>query len=123
MITQTLLLLHSDVCPENILYSKGKATVHDYGCSAKLENGTFLDKLKGSHIPPEAITAYQKNVTGTYGFYSDIYGLGMTFYELLYGDYFDHSIDNTLQDFAERYRKYHVSVVNFLSKKMIRYHK
>ena len=87
--------LHLDIWPENILFSDHKAILHDYGCSAKLENGEYMSKLKGSHIPPEVILAYKKNVPCTYSTYSDTYALGMTFYELLYEKYYDYNLDES----------------------------
>ncbi|KTC84079.1 protein kinase domain-containing protein [Legionella brunensis] len=47
--------LHLDIWPENILFD-GQAILHDYGCSAKLLNGTFVSKLKGSHIPQKLLS-------------------------------------------------------------------
>jgi serine/threonine protein kinase len=108
--------LHLDIWRENILFN-GKAILHDYGCSAKLENGEYLSKLKGSHIPPEVIQSYKKNKPCTYGVYSDIYGLGMTFYELLYDEYYNYDLDNSLDNFAERYGKYYTSVRSIVNSK------
>ncbi|MDI9819171.1 MULTISPECIES: protein kinase [unclassified Legionella] len=109
--------LHLDIWPENILFSNPKAILHDYGCSAKLENGKFMSKLKGSHIPPEVIQAYKNNEPCTYSTYSDTYALGMTFYELLYKEYYDYNLDKTLDDFTERYNMYHKKIKDNVNKK------
>ncbi|MBA3661957.1 MAG: protein kinase [Gammaproteobacteria bacterium] len=109
--------LHLDVWPDNILFSNAKAILHDYGCSAQLENGIYLSQLKGSHIPPEVICAYKKNEICTYSTYSDIYALGMTMYELLYDKYYDYNADETLHDFANQYSNYHQQIIDFLSEK------
>lgn len=49
--------------------------------------------------------------------YSDIYALGMTFYELLHGEYYDYNLDATLQDFSERYCDYHKQIIGSLGVK------
>ncbi|WED42595.1 protein kinase domain-containing protein [Legionella cardiaca] len=108
--------LHLDIWRENILFN-GQAILHDYGCSAKLLNGTFVSKLKGSHIPPEIIESQKKLVPCMYGKFSDVYALGMTFYELIYEDYYDYTLDKTFDDFIKRYTAYYMAVVDVLNSK------
>ncbi len=41
----------------------------------------------------------------------------MTFYELLYEDYYDYTLDKTLDDFMKRYTAYYKSVIELLNSK------
>lgn len=106
--------VHLDIWQENILYN-GQAVLYDYGCAAQLIEGAYASKLKGSHIPPEVIAAHQESKPCIYGTFSDVYALGITFYELFYYDeYYDYSLDNTLEDFTYRYTKYYENIKIFL---------
>ncbi|OGT41675.1 MAG: hypothetical protein A3F13_03965 [Gammaproteobacteria bacterium RIFCSPHIGHO2_12_FULL_40_19] len=104
--------LHLDVWRENLLYSNGKAMLHDYGCAARLnEMGFFMCKLKGSHIPPEIYESYEKKERCLYREYSDVFALGMTFHELLHNDYHDYSADKSFDEFVDRYNEYYLKVL------------
>lgn len=101
--------LHLDIWRDNILFGES-AILHDFGCAAKLENSTAIGKLRGSHIPPENIAQSKNNQQCIYSQCSDVYALGMTFYELLYEDYFDYSLDKSLDGFLIRYDEYYRKV-------------
>lgn len=109
---------HLDIWSDNILLSD-HANLVDYGCAAKLVNGIAISKLKGSHIAPEILKQHTMGLPCVYDKSSDIYALGITFYELQYNSYYDFSLDNTLQSFIERYQKYHESVVFALTEDKI----
>lgn len=108
--------LHLDIWPDNILWD-GRAVLHDYGCGAKLLNGTFVSQLKGSHIPPEIIESHKKHTPCIYRKSSDTYALGMTFYELFYEDYFDYTLHNTIDTFIKPYTVYYRKALKCLNSK------
>ncbi len=78
-------LYHRDIKPENILLtrdSKNKliAKIGDFGISKFLTYKEFTESCRGSlfYLPPDAIR-------GTATFSSDIYSLGVVFYEMVTG--------------------------------------
>ncbi len=81
-------IIHRDLTPANImLCDNGEVKVIDFGISkvndesrkAKTAMGTFLGNLY--YTPPEQIDGFQSMINPT----TDIYALGITFYEMLSG--------------------------------------
>ncbi len=81
-------IIHRDLTPANImLCDNGEVKVIDFGISkvndesrkAKTAMGTFLGNLY--YTPPEQVDGFQSMINPT----SDIYALGITFYEMLSG--------------------------------------
>lgn len=75
-------LLHRDIKPQNIFYSAdGLVKISDFGLSITLNENYQSSKVNGSipYLAPEVIKGDAPSVE------SDIYALGVTFYELLEG--------------------------------------
>ncbi len=76
-------LLHRDIKPQNIFYgADGSLKISDFGIAIALQNEVFSSsKVYGSlpYLAPEVIQGQSPSVQ------SDIYALGITFYEILTG--------------------------------------
>jgi len=77
---------HRDIKPSNIMVENGcNVRVMDLGIATSdgLSFGTIADRGFGTYpyAPPEQITGQRNEINGT----SDLYSLGITFYELLTG--------------------------------------
>lgn len=77
-------ILHRDLSPENIMYSKnGEIKLIDFGAARSFvssQNKGMSILLKPGFAPPE-----QYNAKGTHGPWSDVYALCATFYNLVSG--------------------------------------
>ena len=78
-------ILHGDIKGHNVLIFKGEAKLSDFGLSCFILEGnkqTFNSSVKmytSTHRPPEVWK------TNSWGFPADIWSLGCTFFEILYG--------------------------------------
>lgn len=106
--------VHLDIWRDNILLAD-QPMLHDFGCAAELKNGEAVGKLKGSHIPPEIFEQHRNKNPCIYGVYSDVYALGMTFYELWFHDYYDFNLDGSLSGFIDRYTLYQHEAIKKLT--------
>ena len=78
--------MHRDIKLDNFMITKdGVIKIIDFGFSKKLENMTDnTDSKLGNRLNIDPII-YREN--SIYGLEVDIYGLGCSFYALLYGSY------------------------------------
>ena len=87
-----LLVIHRDVKPGNIFLdaSRTYARLGDWGSAARLESDGQVAGIEGSplYTPPEA-----GPVDGRMGVTGDVYGVGMTLFEMLNGPFDYASID------------------------------
>ena len=80
--------MHRDIKPANILLSKSEledqAYVADFGLALKTEDVQFASQIAGTpaYMSPEQITGDVSQLDGR----SDIFSLGVVFYELLVGE-------------------------------------
>lgn len=86
----------------------------EYGHS--LANEYFF-RLKGLHIPPEIISHYdlKNNTHSLYGKETDMFALGMTWYELFYKKSFDKKQDEEERSRIMRYHQFYIDTLSFLS--------
>ena len=80
-------IIHRDIKPDNILFDKeGNVKISDFGISA-INNSEADDILRchGTRIGPVQFMAPEMINGGNYGFKSDIYMLGLTFYIFMSG--------------------------------------
>jgi serine/threonine protein kinase len=81
-------LVHRDIKPANILFSlsgpEGNAYVADFGLALKTEDVQLASRVAGTpaYMSPEQITGD----VSQFGVRSDIFSLGVVFYELLVGE-------------------------------------
>ena len=78
-------IIHGDIKGHNVLIFNGEAKLSDFGLSCFILEGqkqTFRSSVKmytSTHRPPEVWK------TNTWGFAADIWSLGCTFFEIIYG--------------------------------------
>ena len=75
------LLIHRDLKPENILFSKDTAKISDFGLSKYVEEATRSQTYKGEGTYP--YMAPETWEFANQGIETDIYSLGIIFYELV----------------------------------------
>jgi len=75
------IIVHSDISPENILLNKDNIYLIDFGCAQYIDKDTFASKWIGkpSYLSPEQARGEK------WGRESDIYQIGIIFYECLTG--------------------------------------
>lgn len=87
-----LLVIHRDVKPGNIFLDGGRtyARLGDWGSAARIESDGKVAGIEGTplYTPPEA-----GPVDGRMGVAGDVYGVGMTLFEMLNGPFDYASID------------------------------
>lgn len=74
--------MHRDIKPENILFHNGKIKIGDFGLSKCLKSPTDIaDSMVGSplYMSPEILRGE------SYTMKSDIWSLGIVFYEMIFG--------------------------------------
>ena len=84
---ENLKIIHRDIKPDNILFDKdGNIKISDFGVSAvNKEDVDDLIKCHGTCAGPIQFMAPEMADGGTYEFKSDIYMLGLTFFNLMSG--------------------------------------
>ncbi|MGE5707678.1 MAG: protein kinase domain-containing protein, partial [Bacteroidota bacterium] len=90
-------VIHRDIKPENILYYNGRATILDFGIAHAGEAvGQDIGKTAGTarYIAPEILSGQSFDAR------SDIFSLGVVFYELLTGRY-PYAPNTILSKYAE----------------------
>ena len=82
-----LKIIHRDIKPDNILFDKdNKVKITDFGISAmNKEDVDDILRCHGTLIGPTQFMAPEMVNGGTYEFKSDIYMLGLTFFDLMSG--------------------------------------
>jgi serine/threonine-protein kinase ULK/ATG1 len=75
--------MHRDFKPSNVLVHNGKIKIADFGFSKLLGNKSHTRTILGSplNMAPEVMEGKP------YGYKADVWSVGVTFYELLFGDH------------------------------------
>jgi len=78
-------ILHRDIKPENIIFVKGVPKLTDFGL-AKLKTSRYSNTPKGGTVWYSAPEQFSPSKFGGVGEHTDVYQLGVVFYELLTGE-------------------------------------
>lgn len=106
--------LHLDIWRENLLIGRS-CFLHDFGCSLRMNRGKSIGFVVGLHADPETIRQSRRGCKLIeYTTATDLFGLGMTIYELTYEDYFEFDPADSLEDFFSRYEAYYQAARNRL---------